>query len=64
MGILSDLNAAAKSGDVAAMDNIIERFSEQQKTAVAEMHRWNTEYESAMQQQLAKLAAMAASLSK
>lgn len=64
MGILSDLNTAAKSGDTTAIDQIIGRYSDQQESAVAEMQRWNAEYESAMQQKLAKLAAMAASLRK
>ena len=64
MGILSELNNAAKSGDIAAMDSIVARCTESNNAAVAEMQRWNAEYESAMQKRLDKLAAMAASLRK
>lgn len=64
MGILSELNNAAKSGDIAAMDSIVARCTESNNAAVVEMRKFNDEYTSAMQQRLNELAAMAARLRK
>lgn len=64
MGILADLNAAARNGDIACMDAILQRQREENDAAVAEARKFNADYESEMQRQLAKLTAMAASLRK